>query len=261
MSTPNPSRSVNLHEQLAIEGQVEAQANKCRTELTATFASKRHLFEERSLVFTPSTEGAAVEKTVHSTLQTTVREELEWIAPFICKALDASLQVAVANTEANADIILETGEILAHRVPATAILELGKRVQEIKTLVEAIPTLDPAKGFNPDSTHGKQGVYKARDVRKTRTQKAKEVLELAPATDKHPRQVQVLDVDKPIGTLDEQEWSGLITPATKADIINRVEILARAVKAAQSRANNVTVDRNRTYGAGLVGYVFNGKTS
>jgi hypothetical protein len=255
MSRPSPT----LHELLAIEGALEGQATKCRTQLAATFTSKRHLFEEKSKVFTPLLEGAQKDTSVESTLQSTVPEELDWITPFITKALDAGLQIAEANTQARADIVLESGETLATGVPATALLELEKRINEVKTLIEAVPTLDPAKGFEPYSSHAKKHVFKARDVRKPRTQKAREVLTLAQATDKHPAQVQLLDVDKVIGHVDEQEWSGLITPATKAGLITRVETLVRAVKAARSRANNVEVNRERSYGAALLGYVFNGK--
>lgn len=263
MSSSTTSRPVTLHEQLAAKDQLEAQAAKCRTQLTATFSSKRHLFEEKRKSFTPTVEGYQPESAIESTLQSTVKEELDWITPFLAKGLDASLQVAEANTQARADIVLENGQLIATGVPATALLELDKRIAEVKVLVEAIPTLDPAKGFQLDTDHAKAqfGVFKAREVRKPRTAKTKEVLELAPATEKHPRQVQVLDVDKQIGTIEEQEWSGLITPAAKADLIDRVEILARAIKAARSRANNVAVDRSRAYGAALIGYVLTGKTS
>lgn len=258
----NPRSNPSLHELLAIEGQLKSQSEKCRTQLSATFTSKRHLFEEKRKVFSPLAEGAQQETSVESTLQSTVTDELNWITPFLSKALDAGLQIAEANTSARADIVLETGETLATNVPATALLELEKRVNDVKTLIEAVPTLDPAKGFEPYTTHTKgSGVFKARDVRKSRTQKVKEVLELAPATDKHPRQVQVLDVDRVIGTVDEQEWSGLITPSAKADLITRVEILGRAVKAARSRANNVAVESSRRYGNQLLSYVFNGKVN
>lgn len=260
MST-STSRPVTLHEQLAIETALKNQSDKCRTELASTFEKKRHLFAETHKVFTPITEGAKAETTVESTIQTSVTSELSWIQPFLAKTLDASLQVAEANTSARSDIVLETGEVVATNVPATALLELEKRVAEVKTLVEAIPTLDPAKGFTIDASHAMRGVFKAREVRKPRTQKAKEVYTLAPATDKHPAQVQLLDIDKLIGHVDEQEWSALITPADKAELIDRVEILARAVKAARSRANNVTVDRSRQYGVKLLTYVFSGKVS
>lgn len=254
------TRSVTLHEQLAIQGQLSNQADKCRTQLATTFGSKRHLFEEKQVVFTPLAEGSQRETSVQSTLQSTVKDELEWVSPFLAKALDAGLQVAEANTSARADLVLETGEVLATNVPATALLELDKRVNEVKLLVEAVPTLDPAKGFEPYTSHAKgAAVFKARDVRKDRTQKVKDVITLAPPTDKHPAQVQLIDVDRKVGVIEEQEWSGLITPAAKADLIDRVEILARAVKAARSRANNVTVDRSRQYGAKLLSYVITGK--
>lgn len=254
----NP-RKTTLHELLAIENHLEGQSTKCRTQLTATFSGKRHLFEEKRKVFTPLAEGAAQESTIESTLQTTVTDELNWVAPFISKALDAALQIAEANTAARADIVLDSGVTLATGVPATALLELEKRMNEVKGLVDAIPTLDPAKGFIPAPTHAKGAlVFEARAVRKPRTQKTKEVLELAPATDKHPRQVQVLDVDKVIGHVDEQEWSGLVTPSEKASILARVESLIRAIKAARSRANHVEVDRSRQYGDALLSYVFRG---
>ena len=47
----------------------------------------------------------------------------------------------------------------------------------------------------------------------------------------------------------------LITPAAKADMINRVEIVARGVSRARSRANNVTIDNPRTIGAALFNYI------
>lgn len=254
MSRPAPT----LHELLAVETHLENQANKTRTELAATFEKKRHLFEEKSVTFTPLAENARVETTIQSTIQTTVKEELDWLTPYLTKALDASLQVAEANTQARADIVLETGETIALAVPATALLELEKRVAEVKTLVEAIPTLDPAKGFQSDVSHSKRA-FKARDIRKPRTQKVKEVLVASPATEHHPAQTHVFDKDVVIGHTEEMEWSSLITPADKADLIGRVEIVSRAVRAARSRANNITVDQTKRIGGALLSYVFNGK--
>ncbi len=245
----------SLHELLAIENNLKGQSDKCRAQLADTFDKKRHLFGSKVVVFQPNAEGQQPETTVESDVQTTVGSELKWLSGHLTKAIDVSLQVAEANTSARADIVLESGETIATGVPATALLELEKRVAEIKSLVEAVPTLDPAKGFTPDATHKLKGVYKARDIQKTRTAKTKEVLVMYPATDKHPAQVQVNDKDVPTGKVQEQEWSGLITPADKADMINRVEIVARAVRKARSRANNVAIDSARTVGAALFTYI------
>lgn len=244
-----------LHELLAVNKSLETQATKVRTELAATFEKKRHLFEEKLTTFTSSKEGLPSGTENQSTLQTTVTKEFGLLQPFLAKAIDAAYQVAEANTEARADIVLEDGSTLITGVPATALLELEKRVEEVRQLLVATPTLDPAKGFTSDEAKG-VGVFKARDVVKTRTQKTNEVITLAPATVEHPAQVQLVPIDKPVGTISEQEWSGLITPAAKSDYISRAETLGRAVRAARSRANTVEVDTNKRIGAKLLSFVF-----
>jgi hypothetical protein len=244
-----------LHELLAVETALENQATKCRSDLSDTFAKKRHLFEEKRVTFIPSAEGAQPETETQSDIQSTVAAELKWIEGILVKSLDASFQVAVANTAAKADIVLETGETVMTGVPATALLELEKRVAEVKLLVEAIPTLDPAKGFALDSARS-DGVYKAREVLKTRTRKQKKVIVKYDATKEFPAQTDLVDEDVPVGRLQEQEWSGLITPAQKAELLNRVEILARGVRAARSRANDIEVDVNAKIGGALLKYVF-----
>lgn len=255
MSTTFPK----LHELLAVTKSLETQATKVRTELASTFEKKRHLFEEKLVTFTSSKDGLPSGTESQSTLQTTVLKEFGLLQPFLAKAIDAAYQVAEANTVARADIVLEDGTVLLTGVPATALLELEKRVEEVRQLLAATPTLDPAKGFVTDEAKG-TGVFKARDISKTRTQKTKDVITLAPATVEHPAQVQLVDVDKPVGTIQEQEWSGLITPGAKSDYLSRAEVLGRAVRAARSRANTVEVDTGKRIGAKLLSFVF-GKTS
>lgn len=246
---------MKLHELLALEGPLENQANTCRGELAATFEKKRHLFEEKRSVFISLAEGAPAVTEAQSDIQSTIQKELDWIQGFLVKSWDASYQVAEANTQARADIVLEDGTTLAKDVPATALLELEKRCAEVLALVKAVPTLDPAKGFTPDSDRG-PGYYKAREVRKNRTQKVKEVIVLYPATPEHPAQTQLIDKDVPTGTLQEQEWSALITPAAKAELIGRAEMVSRAVRQARSRANDVTVDTSKKIGKALLSYIF-----
>ncbi len=244
-----------LHELLAVESNLENQADKVRGELANTFEKKRHLFEEKLVTFTPNGEGVQPTRESQSDIQSTVAKELDWILPFIAKSFDASYQVAEANTAARADVILDDETVFISQVPATALLELEKSLAKVQALVVAIPTLDPAKGFQLDEQRP-GGIYKARDVRKNRTKKTFVPLVLALATKEHPAQVKEGYEDLPIGTV---EWSGLITPATKADMIARVEQLIRAVRRARSRANEQEVDTTKVIGKKLIGYVFNSK--
>lgn len=253
--------ATKLHELLAAEGNLETQAIAVRTDLANTFDKKRHHFEEKRQTFQSSEEGKPAILEAIAEIQTTVRKELEWITPHLVKALDAGLQVADANTKAKADVVLDddTATVILKDIPATALLELEKRLTEwVLNFSKTIPTLDPAKGFQKDEQRG-HGYYKARDVQKTRTRKETKPLVLYDATKEHPAQVQAVNVDVAIGTISEQEWSGLITTAEKSEIIDRAEQIVRAVKRARSRANDQEVNTNLKMGKTLLQFVFDGK--
>lgn len=245
-----------LHELLAVESQLENQANKVRADLINTFEKKRHLFEEKRVVFKPSVETERETVETQSDIQSTVKKELTWIQGHLAKALDASYQVAEANTQARADVVLDDDAqtVLLKDVPATALLELEKRIAEIQVLVNAVPTLDPAKGFVIDPQ--RDNAYKAREVVKTRTKKVTDVLIKYPATKEHPAQTEVITVDKSIGEIREQEWSGLVTPAEKSELLERVESVSRAVRRARSRANEVEVDSSKKIGSKILRFIF-----
>lgn len=245
-----------LFELLAVEQQLKNQAQVTRKELQNTFDKKRHLFEEKRKTFTPLAEGAAPVVEEQSDIQSTIPQELQWIAGIWTKQLDVSYQVAEGNTQARADIVLDNGTVLLANVPATALLELEKRSAEIQELIKTIPTLDPAKGFKPDTERG-ANIYKARDVMKSRTHKVTKPITLAAATPEHPAQVQLVPSDEVIGKITEQEWSSLITPARKAELISKAEELQRACKAALHRANSVELPTALpTCGKAIFDFVF-----
>ena len=243
------------HELLAIEGNRETQVAKVRSDLVNTFEKKRHLFEEKRTLFTPNEEGAPQITEHQSDIQSTIRKELEWIRPHFTKLWDAEYQIEQTNTKAKADVVLEDGTILAAALPATFLLQLQKRLAELMHLAQAIPTLDPAKGFVEDRDRG-EAIYKAREVRKKRTTKKPQVIVKYDATKEHPAQTELYNADVEIGTIEEQEWSGLLTPAEKAAILARIEELTRAVRSARSRANDEQVDKEQKVADRLLKYVF-----
>lgn len=252
------AKSVKLHELLAVDSNLKGQADKTRGELSHTFEKKPHLFGKKLIVSKPIAEGIeTVEE--QSDLQTTVRKELAWIGGIMANALDVSYQVALGNTTAKADIVLEDGTPLASNVPVTSLLELEKRAAEIKALVVSIKTLDPAKGFTLDASEGK-AIYKARTAVSVRTKKTQRPIVLYDATKEHPAQVQLLSEDLPVANVTTYEWSGLITPNEKGDLLDRCENLERAIKQARARANETTVDTGNKIGGQLLEYVF-GKTA
>lgn len=245
-----------LHELLAVEQNLRKQAEATRHDLQNTFEKKRTHFSEVVQTFKPNTEGAPEVVEARLEIQTTVKKELAWISEKIGKAIDAAYQIDMANTFAKADVVLEDGTTLLTGLPATALLQLEKRIAEVHELVRLIPTLDPSKGFTPDADRG-DGIFKARDIEKARTEKQFRFVVMVPATDKHAAQVKELMEDKPVGKIVQQEWSSLITVAEKGEMIDRVEALLRAVKQARSRANEVQVDvKNQVIAEKILGYIF-----
>lgn len=248
--------ATKLYELLAVEKNLENQAGKARTEVMKTFSDKRHLFAQKTITFKSKDEGAEPVTESQSDIQTTVNKELDWLSGIMAKSMDASFRIDVANTVARADVVTEDGKTLLKEVPATALLRLEHTIKNIHDLANAIPTLDPAKGFTPDMDKGPD-FFKAREVAKQRTKKVFAPVVMVPASKEHPAQVEKLFEDVSIGTVNEQEWSALITPAHKADILDRVDRLLRAVKKARSRANEqeIKLPEDQSAGKALLAYV------
>ena len=252
------AKAKKLFEYIVVRDQLKGQSRKLVNDITTTFEKRRHLFEEKRKTFTPAIEGAFPIVEEQSDIQTTVMGELKWVATAWGKAIDTARQVEEGNTLARADVTLDDGTVLLMNVPATALLELVQRADEIQHLVDSIPTLDPSKAFRTDESRP-AGIFKARDVNKTRTKKVLKHTVVVPPTDKHPAQVAQTTEDEPIGTILEQEWSGLLTPVQKADMLARAEELRRAVKAALQRANAVELPVEPTCGKQMFEYVLDVK--
>lgn len=248
------ARARKLHEFLGSQSQTFTQAEKCRTDMNTTFEKKRHLFGETLVQYTADGEGVNPVTESQSTLQSTVGAELKWLADLLSKAWDSEATIDEGNTKARGDVLLDNGDPLLTGLPATQLLQLDKRLGGLQQMVAGIPTLDPAKGFKPDTDRG-AGIYKARETRKRRTRKEQVAIQLTATTKEHPGTAQLITKDVEIGTIVENEWSGLITPATKATMLERVEELRRAVKQARSRANDIEVTEVKI-GRTVLDYVF-----
>ena len=245
-----------LHELLAVHNNLKGQTLKVLTDLKATFGTKKHLFTKKLVKFISSVEEIPDSIKEQSDIQSSVKQEIDWVSKILSNSIDASYAIDVANTEAKADVILEDGTVLLKDVPATALLQLEKTVREVSELVKTVPTLDPAKGFKLDPDSG-DGWYAAREVEVETTRKQKKIFVLYAATVQHPAQTQLIDEDVKVGVNRTQEWSTMITPAQKAQLIERAEMLFRAVTQARSRANDQTIDQAANkIGDKLLGYVF-----
>jgi hypothetical protein len=156
------------------------------------------------------------------------------------RLLDVSATKDMTNTTAFADVVVHDEVILAN-VPVTFLLPFEKYLsQEVRGLIESLPTLDPAQDWTPSSSE-REGIYETPVVRRHRTKKVNRVLELAPATDRHPAQVSLVAEDVLAGYWSEKKFSGAIPASRKAELVGRVEDLIAAVKFAREKANDTEV--------------------
>lgn len=249
-----------LHELLAVEKDLHGQADACRADLKGTFEKKAHHFTKKVVTLKSLKDSVSDKVESQLNLETTVRKELKWIAEKLAKAIDLGHHIDIANITAASDVVLEDGTILLKSVPTTSLLRLQHRVTEVRDLVHAIPTLDPAKNFVEDRSEG-DDIYKADPAERRLGEKQFRFIVMVPPTDKHPAQVKELMEDVPISISLTQEWSSLLTVGGKGDMLDRVEDVLRAIKKARARANEMEIDvRQNKIGDAVLGYIFSGGT-
>lgn len=76
------AKKTALHELLAVEGNLENQADTAGKDLRSTFEKKTHLFSEAVVSFQSNQDGVPVEVESQSAIQSTIEKELKWLSGF-----------------------------------------------------------------------------------------------------------------------------------------------------------------------------------
>lgn len=159
------------------------------------------------------------------------------------------------NTRARADVVVE-GRTLIKDAPATYLLFLEKQLSDLATFVDALPVLDDSDAWTEDKG---ARVYRADAVKTHRTRKVQRPIVLAPATDKHPAQTQLITEDVIDGHWTTIKMSGALEPKRKKAIRRRLERLSDAVKMAREKANSVAAEEVEV-GDTMLAYLFESAT-
>lgn len=248
-----------LHEVLAVESGLQTAAKKINEETTKTFGKKdEHFVETVRQVSHFAEEDVKLDTSETKAMVTTVFDKLLYGVQANVRAIDAYLQKEATNQLAKADIVIDD-KTIASDVPATVLLGLETKLVDLRAVYEAIPTLAPGPTWKLDTSKRKEGgVYRSTLPDVTfRTKKTVKPVIMAPATEHHPAQVQAITEDVPVAKITTQHWSAMISPAEKSDLLERIDMLLRAVKKARQRANATTVVK-RTIGKELFAFVHAG---
>ena len=241
---PGPANRTKLHEILAVEGSLEAQWTKVATECSATFSKKANHFlgyHKWLEMFDENRKQEEMGATEHKELVDTVNGKLQHVWKYFSKYIDTVAKKERTNQDAKADIVVD-GKTLVADVPATMLLGLETRLKVLRQLYDTIPTLQPGVDWVKDPDRGK-GVYKAAHrVAANKTEKETRHKVLVEPTEHHPAQIDKWVENVAVGVYKTENWTSMVSPATKSMWIENLDTLIRAVKKARQRANNTTVE-------------------
>lgn len=248
----------HLHEVLAVESELDKVYKKVLEETDHVFRQKPDHFLSTVKTYEPYDENDMERGEVdRKAMVTTVRRKLEYMFQHVVRFVDAVFQKEATNQQAVADIEIDGVEI-ARNVPATMLLGLENKIAMWRRVIDNAPTLAPGIEWEKDNTEGDDVWKMTYPLERRRTKKTIGYQVIVPATDKHPAQVEKWPEDVPVGKFIEMHKSGMLSPAEKSDLLDRIDRLLQAVKQARQRANTCEVDK-RKIGSALVEYILDKK--
>ena len=239
-----------LSQIIAVEKGVKADATRRVTDLHRD-VQKAPLLSGISRTYQPRDDEGAPLPPESTKVQVKAEDVLQDAAAVLTRLFDVTLTKDAANTVASADVRID-GEPLLRGVPVTYLLFLEKQLTDIHTFAAKLPLLDPAEDWSEDPA---SGCWKTHPAKTVRSQKLPRNHVLSEPTKEHPAQVQVYMEDIPVGDWTTVKFSGAM-PATRVrQILDRVEVLQRAVKFAREEANAAEVTDQKA-GEAVFGYLF-----
>lgn len=237
-----------LHELLAAERQVVSQLEKLNADTLNKFG-KPHFFQGytktlKMIEDDPTNDAVEASAAEKREVVTTVKDTLDYWKDFWIRAEALLADKNRANQNARGVITLEGGLTFgpSEGLPVDELMGLEKRLADLRTMLAAMPTLDATKKWVEAPNVGENILQTEMPEVTTKTKKVKVPFTLAPATDKHPAQVQALDEEKTVGTFTMTKFSGEASAVKKAATLERIDEMIAAVKQARVRANGIEVE-------------------
>ncbi len=225
-----------LHEILAVEQDRKNRANQAIGESKKIFTKQQTNFDGMVKKYIPTEENAEQIPDESKEMVSTVKQLLENTLAPVITAIDATLTKEETNASGTAKADLTVGGKKFGTFSATTLLALESHLNKAFELYKNIPTLDTTKKWEFDK---KNDFYRTPEEVKFRTVKRPKVIVKYEATEKHPAQTEVFNMDFQVGKYETTYFSGKITPTEKAKLLGKFEELIEAVKIARSKANSV----------------------
>jgi hypothetical protein len=126
-------------------------------------------------------------------------------------------------------------------VPATFLLQLETELADLRSLFNTIPTLDPGKEYVLDPELGPHVWRQVHPEITMRTAKEPMSKVMVPPTKEHRAEIEKWVETVNVGKFVRHQWFGRLSVKEKSELLGRLDVLSRAVKAARQRANAASV--------------------
>lgn len=215
-------------------------AGRTEREVTDVYKQlqKKDLFGGLSRVYTAKEDGGEQLPPESKRIQYKAPDLLDTAAAALKKLFDVTVTLDNGNTLARADVKIGEQVIVA-QAPVTLLLFLEKQLVDWRTQVSALPILDTADDWHVDPTT--DNLFRTDPVQSIRSKKVPKNWEKAPATDRHPAQVEIYYEDIPVGTWSTTKLSGAVPGRRKDELVERANLLIDAVKQAREEANSMEI--------------------
>jgi len=255
------------HELLAYQTDIHNACLKITRETLALF-DKSTSFDEMTKTYQAFTEGDKdIPEKESKLMTTTVMDRLEYTNKFIANAINVISTQEKTNTVAKADITIKDDDgnkiaTIAKDVPVSALLQLEKKFVDFRAVFDKIPTFNTethwVKGINASGVECYQISEPVKTVR-TRTEIITESFNPNPDqnSDKFKLEPREKKVTTPVGEYTTMNKTGRISPRDKANMLERLDQVIKAIKSARSEANNTDIIE-MNFGRDMMKYILNG---
>jgi len=184
-------------------------------------------------------------------VQYRTEEVIDQVTERLATLMDVTATKDWANCTARADVIVN-GEVFLPNVPVTYMLFLEKELNDLHTFVTKMVELDPGEKWTLDPN---SGLFRSGEAKTHKTKKMQRGIVLYDATEHHPAQTQLVTEDVVIGHWTTTKFSGAIPRPRKKALLERIRVLADAVKFAREQANSIEAEEQKI-GRKVLDFIF-----
>jgi len=241
-----------LHQILAVETGIRAQTQRDLTD-SHHGLQKPDMLQGIYREYQPVAEGGEKLPPERQLLQTRVPEVVKRTMEILERTFDIIAVRDFANCEAKADVILNDGTALLKNVPATYLLWVEKRLEDLHAFVSRLPILPADLEWVWDTN---QMCYRNKqEIKTVRTAKIPYSLVLLAPTKEHQGQAVEKSRDEIVGHWTTIRYSGALPVELVRRMKDRVEELQKVVKYAREKANEIET-KDVKVGETVLKYVF-----